>query len=101
MNYLVFSNVNHFFTAAATTFGEDETCNAEEVECQFPFKYTTLGEDKIANKCTNDVIFEDEDYDADKTEEDFYWCATRVDADGRMKEGKWARCDEASEACMP
>ena len=98
MNYLVF-NVNHFFTAVAKSFGEGETCHAEEVECIFPFKYETLGEEKIADKCTNDVIYED-DYDDDKTKEDFYWCATRVDADRKMKTGKWARCEE-SEACLP
>ena len=98
MNYLVF-NVNHFLTAVAKTFGWDETCDAEEVECIFPFKYTTLGEEKTAEKCTNDVIYED-DYDEGKEKEDFYWCATRVDADGKMKKGKWARCEE-SEACLP
>ena len=78
------------------SFGEGETCDAEEVECQFPFKYMTLsGESKTATECTNDALYE-EDYNDDKTKEDFYWCATRVNADGTMKEGKWARCEMAS-----
>ena len=89
-------NVNHFLTAEAKTFGGDETCNAEEVECIFPFKYTTLGEEKTAENCTNDVIYEDEN-NSGKTKEDFYWCATRVNADNvTMKKGKWARCDRST-----
>ena len=99
MNSLVF-DVNHFVTAVPKSFGEDETCDAEKVECQFPFKYTTLsGESKTATKCTNDAFFEEDD-NPNKTKEDFYWCATRVNADRTMKENKWARCEE-SEACLP
>ena len=99
LNYLVF-NVHHSLTALPKSFGENKTCDSEEVECQFPFKYTTLsGESKNATKCTNDAFFEEDD-NPDKMEEDFYWCATRVNADGTMKEGKWARCEE-SEACLP
>ena len=67
------------------------TCNAEEVECQFPFKYKTpSGEEKTAENCTNDALYDD---NPSKTTEDFHWCATRVNADRTMKEGKWARCD--------
>ena len=85
--------MNHFLTAAPKSFGGNETCDAEEVECQFPFKYTNLsGEEKIAENCTNDALYED-DNNPGKTKEDFYWCATRVDGDGKMKKGKWARCE--------
>ena len=87
-------NGNHFLTAEAKTFDGDKTCDAEEVECILPFKYKTPnGELKTAEKCTNDVIYQD-DNNPGKTEEDFYWCATRVNADNvTMKKGKWARCD--------
>ena len=85
--------MNHFLTAAPKSFGGNETCDAEEVECQFPFKYTNLrGEEQIAENCTNDALYED-DNNPGKTKEDFYWCATRVDGDGKMKKGKWARCE--------
>ena len=85
--------MNHFLTAVPKSFGEDETCDAEEVECQFPFKYKTLsGELKTAENCTNDAFYKEDD-NPGKTKEDFHWCATRVNVDGTMKEGKWARCD--------
>ena len=90
MNSLVF-NVNHFLTAVPKSFGEGGTCDAEKVECQFPFKYKTpSGEEKTAENCTNDALYDD---NPSKTTEDFHWCATRVNADRTMKEGKWARCE--------
>ena len=91
--------MNHFLPATPKSFGESETCDAEEVECKFPFKYTTLsGESKNATKCTNDTLFGEDD-NPDKMEEDFYWCATSVNPDSTMKKGKWARCE--SEECLP
>ena len=72
---------------------ETQTCEAEVVECQFPFKYKNIrGEEKVVNYCTNDAIFEDE-RNPNKETENFFWCATRVNNDSTMKTGKWGRCE--------
>ena len=81
------------YKANYLTAEEKQTCEAEVVECQFPFKYKNIrGEEKIVNYCTSDAIFEDE-RNPNKEKENFFWCATRVNNDSTMKTGKWGRCE--------
>lgn len=62
-------------------------CKTVPMECQFPFTHSG----NTYHECTNSPLSNDEAYDTD--EEDFFWCATQVDADGNMVTGQWGVCD--------
>jgi len=68
-------------------YDDKHGCSAEVRQCKFPFKFNG----KEYKECTNDLLHESEDNS--KTVESFKWCATSTNTDGRMKKGKWGRCD--------
>ena len=78
------------FTGSPKNYTETTGCTAEVRQCKFPFTFN----DKEYTNCTNDLLFPSDS--GDRTEESFKWCATSTNSDGKMKKGKWGRCDEAT-----
>jgi len=75
---------------AQKNYTETTGCAAEVRQCKFPFTFN----DKEYTNCTNDLLFPSDS--GDRTKESFKWCATSTNSDGKMKKGKWGRCDEAT-----
>ena len=60
-------------------------CKTRPSECKFPFKY----EGETYHHCTDTLI----DGSTSIERESFLWCATQVDTNGNMVDGRWGVCD--------